>query len=304
MRDPTQHDELLARTLADAAGAGVAHQHRLSPIHEDFLPERQPFLIHLRSEPDAERVVAAAIQIATAEAFDSESPEFTGRTVCGFIVHDAHPTQRARALTQAARIRKPDGRSHFLRFWDPRVIWHLPRCLPATHWASLHAALGQWMYFDPMRQLAALPASGDVPPSTSAAHITNPLAIKDQTWQRLERVGPVNKVLALSWDWGLQPTHSLACQTDELVMRSIQLGFDSEQDVLVFAACGLTGHLQFDQHPQIRAALQRAASAGLSLQSALAPFDDNFWDRLRADTGWLNALHAIPEHSEAKRAAS
>lgn len=297
LRDPTTHDELLHEALQQALAARLASHHRLAPIHDDFNPQRQPFLIHVASEPAAERLVAAALRVALAEAWETESPEFTGRSVCGFILHDANPIARAHALAVCARAIKPDGRRHFLRLWDPRVCWHLPHRLTGAQWAVVSSGMGRWAYVDPLRQLATLQ-----PDETVSLGETTPQRIDASTWQSLERIASTNKLLAMCWDWGLQPSVTLARQIDELLVRSAQQGFDSEQDVLVFAACGLTAHPQFDRHPQVHDALRRAALAGAPLQSALAVFDANFWSQLQADTRWLTDLPSPSPHGTTKRA--
>jgi hypothetical protein len=294
LRDPTQHDESLQAELMQAVESANARRHVLPNIHDDFDPSRRPFLLHVAREARAERVVSAAVRIALSEAFDADAPGFTGRTVCGWIVHDEQPSQSARALAQAARLLKPDGQRHYLRLWDPRVCWHLPARLPAAHWAGIRAAMGRWMFFDPLRQLVALDSFD---PNATIMHTPPDQAIHRadvRTWQSLERIAPVNKVLAMSWDWGLLPNAALAQQADELVARSIEHGFDSEQDMLVFAACGLTSHPQFDKHPQVRDALAKAASASAPLRSALEHFDDTFWAQLQTNTHWLENTSRAP----------
>lgn len=293
LRDPTQHDESLQTELMQAVQSATASRHVLPRIHDDFDPSRQPFLLHIASEAHAERVVSAAVRIALNEALDTDSPRFTGRTVCGWIVHDHQPSQSARALAQAARLIKPDGSRHYLRLWDPRVCWHLPTRLSAAHWADIRRAMGQWMFFDPLRQLVVLDVIDPNPTPAHASQVQSTHRADAQTWQSLERIASVNKLLAMSWDWGLLPTAALAQQADELVVRSIELGFDSEQDMLVFAACGLTSHLQFDQHPDVRDALAEGASAGAPLRSALERFDDTFWTQLQANTQWLEDARRV-----------
>ena len=293
LRDPTQHDEALQAELTQAIEGANASRHVLPSIHDDFDPSRQPFLLHLACEARAERVVTAAVRIALNEAVDTESPRFTGRTVCGWIVHDQQPSQTAQALVQAARLFKPDGTRHYLRLWDPRVCWHLPACLPAAHWADIRRAMGQWMFFDPLRQLVALDSFDPNPLAAHTLQGQTTHRADAQTWQRLERIAPVNKLLAMSWDWGLLPNAALGRQAEELVVRSVEHGFDSEQDVLVFAACGLTSHPQFDQHPEVRDALANAASAGEPLRSALERFDETFWTQLQANTQWLKEARHV-----------
>jgi Domain of unknown function (DUF4123) len=308
--DPRAHHASLRDALERSLADGTARRIALPPIHADFDPQRQPYLIHISSEPAAEALVSAALKLALAEAFEADVDEhgerFTGRTICGWILGDADPKARARQLVDAAVLIKPDGQRHYLRYWDPRVLWHLPARLAASHWQALRGALGQWVYFDPLRQwvnTAGEPLQGGAldsratPASGAEPHQRAPL--DPARWQALQRIGPVNQVLAMSWDWGLVPSHARAGQIDRLMLRSIEHGFDSEQDLLVFAACGLTGHPQFDQHPEVAAALQQGAAERTPLQQTLARFDETFWAGLATSAAASSTPSAAPPHSNA-----
>jgi hypothetical protein len=57
---------------------------------------------------------------------------------------------------------------------------------------------------------------------------------------------------------------------------------------MVFAACGLTNRTDFDRHPEIAAALREGAAQGATLQSALARFGNDDWERI-SQGNWLPA---------------
>jgi hypothetical protein len=180
-------------------------------------------------------------------------------------------------LAQLARVIKPDGTRWPLRFWDPRVFWHLPRVLPSGQHQALVAQWGRWCWFDPTNQFVTTgernPADNETAPI--------PLALSKENWSSLARVGSVNRVLALARDWGVHPTESNARRIDALVQRCHALGFLSEQDELVFCTCGLTCRDDFDRHPSVSRALLHGAQQGASAMQVLQSFGDDFWTALR-----------------------
>ena len=105
-----------------------------------------------------------------------------------------------------------------------------------------------------------------------------------QTWAAVTRIGSVNTVLSLAWDWGVVPTPANAARIDGMIQRCKALGFDTEQDVLTFCACALTSADDFDAQPAVQHALQNAARQGSTVMQALHQFDDKFWRHVRAGT--------------------
>jgi Domain of unknown function (DUF4123) len=281
------HDEWQL-TLNEAKERGAAKWFRLGHIHDNFDPQRHPGLVYLTSEQSAERLVAASLQIGFREALRDYGEEHRDRCLCGWIL-DVHDPQTLRAeLTALARVVKPDGHPWYLRYWDPRVSWQLERVLSPQHLQRVRQAMGQWWSIGPLNKLAHL--GSDLaehglgitapPPQSPGA-----LRFDESQWNTLLRVGTVNAVLQLAEKWNVLPTKGNAKQADDLVRRCRMWGFETEQDPLVFAACAMTSHLHFDEHPIIHAALRKAADARSSVQTAVADIDDALWTEL-ATGGW------------------
>lgn len=278
--DPTLTDPVRdAVIVVDALHKGSARSVRLPRVHDNIDPGATPYLLHVRSERESERLVAFLVRLAIEEALSQASPLASVRSVCAWIVGDDLPETRAQQLAEVARIRQPDGTLWPMRFWDPRVMWHLSRALPANHWRRLRGALGSWMTLDMQQQLTTVPTF-----APEAGEARTPMHFDESNWPVLQRIGAVNMVLALAQQWGLQPTEDNARRADRLLATCAALGFESERDGQVFAACGLTSHDRFYEHPEVQADLQHAAKHGQSVKTALMKFDDIFWSSL-AD-GW------------------
>ena len=274
--DPTLGDPLSDESaVQEALKAGLLVRYSLPGIHDDIDPGASPYLLYAPSEEPAERAISATVRLAVASVLEGDSPLSRPRAVCAWIVGDADPRARAAALARLARVRRPDGEPWPLRFWDPRVLWHLPRVLPSEQWQSIESALGHWLTLDMDSYVKSFA------PSEGAEREVSSLHFDTVQWQRLQRIGAINVALASAWEWGLLPTPRNAERIEELLATCEALGFTSQRDGQVFVACGLTSHDRFHQHPLVAAALQQAASKGEGAAPALTKFDETFWGELR-----------------------
>jgi hypothetical protein len=285
---PAELHEDWQKTLQDVEASGAARWVQLGHIHDNFDPQRHPGFLYLENEQAAERVLALTMQIAAREALHDYGPEHRDRCLCGWILNAPPPQLLKPALTQLARVHKPDGAPWYLRYWDPRVTWQLPRVLTPLQLQLAHQAMGQWWTISPLNQLICtshlpVPVKSDTVAAGAANAQTLPLRFDRVEWALLERVGVVNTVLRMAWEWDVLPTETSARRVDELVQRCHARGFDSEQDALIFSACGLTSHARFDEHPAVDEALRQAAQHGQSLQAALSRFEETFWSDLAAE---------------------
>jgi hypothetical protein len=282
--DPTLSDPLMAETcVRDALTSGHAERIRLRHIHDDIDPDAAPYLLHIPNEPSAERVVNASIARAAIEAKQGASGEPRGRTACAWIVGEANPQALAVRLSNAAKILRPDGNLWYLRYWDPRVMWHLPRVLPQGQWSALQGDLGEWWALDQLNQFVSRASPATANASIAAErndHLTSRThRVKFETpvWERLSLIGATNTVLGMAWEWGVIPTTANAQRIESLLLRCRALGFESSQDALVFCSCALTSRDDFDSHPAVSEALTAAAKRRTSVALALESFDEPFW---------------------------
>ena len=275
--DPTLADPLsLSDVLKHALESGRVSRHSLVGLHANFAPDKSPYLIHAPDELAAERCMNESVRIAVNESLGLCGDEYRGRSVCAWVVGESQPAALAERLVQLSRVRGPDRKLWPLRYWDPRVFWHLPRVLQPGQFSAMCRMLGRWHQLDQTNSLAALPLH-----AVHGERVETPLVFDDAGWAPLSRVGQVNRVLGLAWDWGVMPTTSNAARIDVLLQQCHALGFSSEQDELAFCACGLTSRDDFYLFPIVGEALGVAARQGLSVIEALAPFDDAFWAGLQ-----------------------
>ncbi|MEY4763921.1 MAG: hypothetical protein RI907_594 [Pseudomonadota bacterium] len=282
--DPTLGDSVCEDpVIAAAVHDGRLLKGRVHIAHDDIVPDAQPYLLHAPSEGKAEQAIQRTLELALSEATSATSPAAATRVFCAWIVGEQDPALHAKRLAQAALVRKPDGRLRPLRYWDPRVMWHLPRAMGRDRWAEFCPALGHWLSLDMSHQLASL-APCELAGMASRLRADKCAGVTTETslaqWDGLSRIGAINMALAQSPTWGLAPTPGLALTIDALLQACHQLGFSTSRDEQVFVACGMTSHLQFFEHPAVRQALQRAAATDQGVMGALGQFDDHFWQQL------------------------
>lgn len=279
-------------TLGDAVGAAPVIQQALRsgllrridiPIqHSDIAPESRPYLLHAESEQEAEKAIELTLRYGLEEAFATPSPLSSPRHVCAWIVGERQPHALAARLAKAGLFRNPEGVSRPFRYWDPRVMWHLPRAMEPSMWTTLRANLGCWLALDMCNELRQI---SDVLHQISRSNTLSseaPVKYTVTQWAALARIRSINLALSQAREWNVSPTQETAAQIDCLIRACHSFGFETEQDAQVFVACGLTSHPRFFDHEGVKSALNQAHANSQSVLSALGKFDDSFWDELRS----------------------
>ncbi len=276
--DPTLIDPLGDALRADDSATCCP----LAALDRRFPPDKRPYIAHLPDAERARRILERSIEQAVREANEIADDTLRPRSVCGWIVGAGEPYKQAHALGLAALVIRPEKQRWPLRYWDPRVIGHLPRVLTAEQYAAMRPCLGNWWSLNGGGRLA--PAA----PSQPDAAGKLPLRFDVPLWRALERIGPVNEFMrAPPGDYA--PGPELAKRVDEAMRRAEDRGLQGEEDLRLFAVCALMGHARFDEHPRVAANIERARSAGQTFAAAIDEFEDEFWAGLN-DGHWLEQL--------------
>lgn len=281
--DPLEFDTELKNQYEQSIQQGKVRRIKLPVIHSNFDPDKHPYVLYAQSEEHVESLITATLRMALQESLELQVERKAARTLCGWITDPGNNAQAlVNRLSTAAKIIKPDGLAWYLRYWDPRVIWQLPRLLDHAHWWQIQQSWGTWWSLGVDQTLARFSADAEqivAHTPINAADATR--QIPQPLWHRLQLVGTVNKVLSMMIDWGMKPDTAAARQVEQLLLTSEKYGFSSERDSLVFATCGLTSNPCFYEHPQVARVMQQAHQTAMTLSDALAPFDDEFWKQLK-----------------------
>lgn len=282
LSDPLAEGSSLHTCFVRSQRKGVARASKLNRIHDNFDPQRQPCVVFLDSEAAAEHLFLESVHLSCQEALGQGMPA-QARTVCGWFNVRGTPAHVVAALAAHARIIKPDGQPWYLRYWDPRVIWHLPRVLDHYQLQRLRHGLGNWQFLDSQLNVQGWPDAPEQPGS----FVANPHRVSPSAWIGLQRIEAINRVMGALADWGLRADEATARQIEAHFETCASLGFAASDDAVTFACAAMVSHPQMHQHPAVAAALARAPT----VSSALSHFDDDFWNQLR-EGRWFSTTAA------------
>lgn len=250
-------------------------------LHPDIDKASQPYLLWFDDEEAHERAINAAVAIAVEQALVARSRTPASRAVCAWVT--PKPSVTAGNLMQgwshAATAVDERGVKRIMRFFDPRVMSHLPRVLGSDVLSAWLGAIDAWRWIDAEGRLCSfLPAN--VAPSQQ------PLSVP--TWRQLKRIGWLNKLLIQSNEWEVLDRDELPARLDRYMEVAFEQRLVTEQDVLVFATCCHTLHADFYEHDQVQSVLRHANSGGPPFATAMSMMDE------RA----LEALSKAPDHTK------
>jgi hypothetical protein len=268
--DPAQHDPFASDPLAKLAD----QTHRVARLHDDQPDEQRLYLLHVSDEERSERLVNRSVHIAVGEALASQRAN-APRSVCAWLLGTTNPGATVLRIYEHARVVRPDHQMWPLRFWDPRVIGHLPRVLRASQFASFGELLAGWWYINGNGAFARARH-----PGANAEIETPPLRFDTARWDALARIGIVNEIERLSRAWGVAPSTDLDARIDRIVVEGLRRGCRTPQDVQAFACCALTKHEAFYEDPEVQQRLQAGGDKGVPVAGVLAGLDEATWKRV------------------------
>lgn len=270
--------------------AGQLERHVWPISHVDLPPDERPYLLSTQKPAVAERVLPPSLQWAWAERSGAHPQAATGRSVAGWLLHEAPPRQLTKALAKAGTIQKPDGSPWVLRYWDPRVTEHLERAWPEWHqcfapilarWYHWHID-GTWLPWA-RQPLPARPHTDD-----------RPLRAAPPIWQALQRIASINHVLAWMPQWQIpiqaQTTHLI----DQWLRQAQAQGYTNTQDQVSYVTACLQCHPDFHVTARLQQVLRSSPRdhSSTSLSAALLSLSDDDWLLMAQQARALAADHS------------
>lgn len=260
---------------------------RATPIPDDRFSA--PPLALLRLDGHEDPLIPESLERALAVMGGSES------AVCGwlFIPDTEDLALLAARLGRFLSLKAPDGARMLLRWYDPRVLPHLPGLFGPALWQRFRRGIRHWAHIGWHGELCWLP-EGD--PAGDGAFA--PLRLDPERYARARRLGSVNPALSLhAARDGRVDTDTLGL-ADALVARfDAEYGTGDARDGTLFALHGLRIHPRFDAHPEVARALRAMREGDRSLAQALNAFDASAWTRIAAEL----AATPIPDAAQGSR---
>lgn len=253
--DPLLHDPFERATLSDA-GRQV---HSVDLPNWGIAPEQCPYFIALDSPLD--ELLDSGGRIALEQARSDSDV----RSVCGWFASDLAPVRLRRLF--GAQMRRSAGAERWLfRFFDPRVMRHLPGVFAAS---GAVAGVERWWYLDHRGDLQAARGAGES--AVTAAFVAEQQA-------KIDRIGVLNQAFS-QWRESQEPPHDAFAQLDRALAKAQALGFsvDDESDCVAFALHRCLVHPQVEEHPTVTGWIAAMRSKQASYVDQAAQSDARLW---------------------------
>ncbi|WIX34210.1 DUF4123 domain-containing protein [Salinicola sp. JS01] len=172
--------------------------------------------------------------------------------LCGWLISHHASTSIATYLGRQLKQMTPEGKPALLRFYDPRVLEHLPRILERWQLSALLGPIDRWVYLDTEMKLRALDPHGEV-------RRLGGLKPSAEQWRAIQRIGQINRCRELyrtlpgSAGLSAAPANSV----DALLVAAHDLGLRDRADVATFVLHGLITRIDFHRHPIMQTLLGR-----------------------------------------------
>jgi len=243
------------------------------PVIELILPmmapqaHLYPWLVPLRELPSQEW---EGLMTTLSRHSGARSPE-----KCSLLLSSAcSPEQVRSALVNALYFKDSQHNGHILRFYDPRVLFHL-------HWM-----LTPW-------QLTSLLTAKDIPCWTfwleggwhtleySRDAVSMPGAASAINLQQLALCGPINQALQqLPACSDIDQRQQISRKLADLLRQASECGLYTDEDRIAFALHGLVQRQGFWNTPKMSAFLQQASQNADLYRSETSSWDETRWQEM------------------------
>ncbi|MBB5020567.1 hypothetical protein HNQ59_003888 [Chitinivorax tropicus] len=185
------------------------------------------------------------------------------RSVAGLIFSPLPQAELAQHLTRMLDLYIEGLGGAYFRYFDPRILCHLPRILTPTQQALLLHGIDEWGWLD--WQGAYQPLHPPNLPIDPAAR----LIINQAQWQALGEIEAFNLLLGKLMSRGRIPDHQQVPQWLECLQQGRQRGLRQANDIADWAALCLIQGDTWQAHPQLGETLQLVITDGIPLKDAL-----------------------------------
>lgn len=246
----------------EALGEQDVHQFLLNdPIFAES-PEQGPLLVRLpwTQVELIEKCLTCALQEAT-------DPEVQTRTICTFLFSTLDQASLGKLLTKRLDVPVHTVGNIYFRYFDPRVVRHLPRILDKSQLSGLFHGVQAWFYVGWEGQLDVI--------APELLDTVARFSLTAAQWRQMEGIEPFNVALRVLQQSGFldeaPEAHVETCLLAAVRDAAIA-GLTAPEDQAAFAACAVRFGKDFTQHPRLAEAIRSATQHGSPLADALEAY--------------------------------
>lgn len=232
----------------------------IDPLFETT-PDEAPLLVRLDAG------ASSLIESYLAQAAEEAQRPGQGQAICAILFSRLPFAKLAKHLTRHLDLRIKTGMRVFFRFFDPRVMHHLPRLLQPVEMAQLFNGIDHWCYQHWGNQRIALNAQDYGPLPDKPAYIR--MSISSAQWVSLQGIETFNLALRALWQDG----YPLDDRTEPALHAALKVahtyGLPRQEDQATLACHLVCSGESILRQPQWLRALQLVRERSFSLKDVL-----------------------------------
>jgi len=214
-----------------------------------------------------------------------ESPPDAGAppSVALLLRTSASAAAIARHWNSMQLVEPRPGAKLWVRLHDPRVLHQMLRVLSLAQRRKLFGTSQAYTYWVGGAWVSVAREVDGSANQTAGSDFSSPSATWPMTWDwdRIERIGLVNRALHGAGVVGPAALTSQGALAEQFIERAIKHGLVEQADLVEFATRGLLTNTGFDDHPVVTRAIRPPPDGDSSLSDRFALIPDHVWTELR-----------------------
>ena len=177
--------------LAEADHVLAVPEAAVTVLHDPFFahePDKAPLLVDMSAVPGVSSEHKRQWVQLGADGLCQSLMSGGNALVSGWLYATQPPAQIVRHLRQLFAHPHPDGQTHHLRYYDPRITRLLDDTLPTAQRQQLLGPIDSWWY-------PVFPGEYRSMQQQHGAHDSAPLALAPEHWQRLDHAAAYHQLV-------------------------------------------------------------------------------------------------------------
>jgi hypothetical protein len=250
-------------------------------------------------------LIRSSLELALNELASPQLAQGGGRVIAAWLECDgesAHTqTSLQRHLARSLFARRADGRTEWLRWYDPAVMWVLwPRLSVDQQGLLLGPVCRYWM-LTPSGTLQCLtaPAASRLTSAKTTAITAERIEFTATQWAVIDAIGALNLALVQARASELDDI-TLARHRDvgmSALARAQHAGFTDRHDLASYASRAIACHAEFDRHGMVAQRL-RAAQPGDFFSAIVDDITEPQWRQIANDLDAGSGAASMPKRDQ------
>ncbi|WP_426337302.1 DUF4123 domain-containing protein [Pseudoduganella sp. R-31] len=225
------------------------------------IPDEAPLLVRL--SVDASSLIESYLALAAEEA---QRPG-QGQAICAFLFSHLPCEKLAGHLTRQLDLRIKTGKRVFFRFFDPRVMHHLPRLLQPAEMAQLLNGIDYWTYPHWSDRRIALKAQDYGPQPDKPAYVR--MSLSSAQSASLQEIETFNLALHTLWQEGYALDEKTEAALHAALKTAHACGLSTKEDRATLACHVISRSENILRQPQWQRALNLVRERAFALRDVL-----------------------------------